>query len=306
MVKHDSESRVRYYKGVKVENGLSINEMFVCYRKRFPSGYLFKGERHAFYEMVVVLSGGVRFTVGENVYKMSAGQVVFFKPGHFHAMYDEDGLSPELLVISFSANIFPKTDAIYRISNAELEEILDVYAMLYEYFDIVTLESVLGIPEDPEKSFKALVKGIKGTEASGASMAVKQLESFILKTVSQKTMPSREQKTYELDYYGQILTTMEKHISEKMTCARLAGLCNISVSLMEKTMYKHLGCGTMKYFNILKMQKALALLEQGVSVRDVGERLGFDSQSYFSTSFKRHFGYPPTHIKKGVYVIYTE
>lgn len=305
-MKSDSRSQVKYYKGAKVENCLTINEMFVCYRRRFPPGYLFKGERHAFYEMVVVLDGGVRFTVGENVYKMTAGQVVFFEPGCFHAMYDEDGSSPELLVISFSASTFPKADAIYQMSSAEIEEILDVYAMLDKYFDIVTLESVLGIPEDPEKSFKALVKGIKDADVSGASLAVKQLESFILKIVSQKTTPSGEQKTCALDYYGQILATMEKHISEKMTCARLAGLCNISVSLMEKTMYKHLGFGTMKYFNILKMQKALALLEQGVSVRDVGERLGFDSQSYFSTSFKRHFGYSPTHIKKGVHVIDTE
>ena len=79
-----------------------------------------------------------------------------------------------------------------------------------------------------------------------------------------------------------------------------------SKMVSETTNLEFLGFGTMKYFNILKMQKALALLEQGVSVRDVGERLGFDSQSYFSTSFKRHFGYSPTHIKKGVYVIDTE
>ena len=107
MIKSGGGSQVKYYKGAKVENCLTINEMVVCYRRRFPSGYLFKGERHAFYEMVVVLDGGVRFTVGENVYKMTAGQMVFFEPGCFHAMYDEDGLSPELLVISFSASIFP-------------------------------------------------------------------------------------------------------------------------------------------------------------------------------------------------------
>ena len=289
---------ISYYKGTYIENCCAINDMFVCYKHKFPAGYLFKGESHTFYEMAVILDGSAKFTVRENVYKLTAGQTIFLKPGWIHAMYDEDGASPEMVVISFSASNFPNIKTVYQMSGEDIKEVLDIYDLIYEYFDVVTLESVLGIEEDPERSYSALVKRIKSGEMLGASLTVKRLETFILKIASAELTPKDSQSNGERDYYEQILATMETHISEKMTCARLANRCNISVSLMEKTMHKHLGCGTIKYFNMLKMQKALLLLEQGISVKEVGERLGFYSQSYFSSCFKRHFSYSPVHVKR--------
>lgn len=299
MIKSKNKVLMRYYDGIKIDNHFIIQEMFTCFRYAYPAGFLFKGESHAFFEMVVVLSGNVRLTVGEVSHNLTGGQVIFFNPGYFHAMYN-DGDSPvEMIVISFSAINFPKSDTTYTISDDDINEILDIYDQLNNYFDIVTLERVMKIPEDPERSCKSIVNGIREGYLLEAALVIKRLELFVLNAVLNGRTIGTSQMKYENNYYGQIIATMEAHVFEKMTCARLASLCNISVSLMEKTMYKHLGCGTMKYFNILKMQKALMLLKEGFSVKEVAEHLGFDSQSYFSASFKRHFGYPPTAAKKG-------
>lgn len=303
MIKSKNKSVIKYFFGTKVNSCCIIQEVFTCFQCVYPAGFLFKGESHTFFEMAVVLSGSVKFTVDENIYNISSGQVIFFKPGCFHTMYNDSDSPVKMFIISFSAIDFPKVDTTYTLDEDEIEEIQTIYDLMNKHFDIEKLETVMKLPDVSDKSFNSVVTGIKDGELLGASLALKHLELFVLNTVLKEQVHNASPKKCENYYCGQILATMEKHISEKMTCAKLAGLCNISVSLMEKTMYKHLGCGSMKYFNILKMQKALVLLEQGISVKDVGEHLGFDSQSYFSTSFKRHFGYSPTQIKKGAYSI---
>ena len=179
--------------------------------------------------------------------------MIFFKPGCFHTMYNDSDSPVKMFIISFSAIDFPKVDTTYTLDEDEIEEIQTIYDLMNKHFDIVKLETVMKLPDVSDQSFNSVVTGIKDGELLGASLALKHLELFVLNTVLTEQVHNASPKKCEDYYCGQILATMEKHISEKMTCARLAGLCNISVSLMEKTMYKHLGFGTIKYFNILKM-----------------------------------------------------
>ena len=55
--------------------------------------------------------------------------------------------------------------------------------------------------------------------------------------------------------------------------------------------------GVMSYFTRLKIRAAVALLEQGVSVREASDALGFVSQNYFCTVFTRIMGKSPKNFK---------
>ncbi len=50
---------------------------------------------------------------------------------------------------------------------------------------------------------------------------------------------------------------------------------------------------------IIRLEQALVLLKGNVgSVAEVAYRVGFGNPSNFSTSFSRHFGYPPARFKR--------
>ena len=47
-----------------------------------------------------------------------------------------------------------------------------------------------------------------------------------------------------------------------------------------------------------RMEKALAMLREGLSIGDVYAACGFSSASYFSSAFKEYFGYTPSDVTK--------
>ena len=70
----------------------------------------------------------------------------------------------------------------------------------------------------------------------------------------------------------------------------IAEFCNVSQSWLKRIFERFAGVGIHKYFLQMKMSKAAELLQEGVSVTETAERLGFSSQAYFSAAFRRETG----------------
>ena len=67
----------------------------------------------------------------------------------------------------------------------------------------------------------------------------------------------------------------------------------MSESTIKKTFSRYAGIGMVEYFNQMKMRQAARLLEEGKSVGQAAEAVGFHDQNYFSTVFKRIVGMSP-------------
>ena len=90
---------------------------------------------------------------------------------------------------------------------------------------------------------------------------------------------------------------MEEHASEKLTLASIAKGCNLSVSNLKRIFGLYSDVGIMKYFNSLKVRSALNLIDQGYSIVDITDKLGFSSTNYFHNVFKRETGMTPREYK---------
>lgn len=81
--------------------------------------------------------------------------------------------------------------------------------------------------------------------------------------------------------------------------SELADLCYISNNYFRKLFCEYYGCLPHQYLNSLKMKRAIYLLETGdYSISDVSAMLGFATPSYFSSCFKKHYGYLPSQHKR--------
>ena len=55
------------------------------------------------------------------------------------------------------------------------------------------------------------------------------------------------------------------------------------------------------YWNTLRMKKAKGLIQEGLlSIGVIAEILGFKNQHYFSTTFKKEFGFTPSQFKNQI------
>ena len=87
-------------------------------------------------------------------------------------------------------------------------------------------------------------------------------------------------------------------IGTQVSVAEIAANCYVSVSSLKRIFQKYAGISIHKYALTLKIKAATELLHSGMSVTQAAEVLGFSSQAYFSSCYKRETGMSPTEVRK--------
>ena len=87
---------------------------------------------------------------------------------------------------------------------------------------------------------------------------------------------------------------LSENVHAGLTLPEIARQLHMSVSNVKLIFSRYSGMGVMKYYTNLKMQAAVTYLGEGLSVKEVAERLSYSSQSAFCTAFKNHTGLPPS------------
>ena len=77
--------------------------------------------------------------------------------------------------------------------------------------------------------------------------------------------------------------------------AHIAETLHISPHYMSRLFTAYRNESIIAYLVSYRMQKAKELLEQGFSVSEACERVGYDDLCTFSKTYKRTFGYSPKH-----------
>ena len=270
------------YEECPVKNCLSLQSLFTFSRRVFPKDYLFNGESHDFTEVVCIIGGRAGVTTDKNVYVLSAGQLIIHLPNEFHKIWS-DNEEAETVIFSFRANEFPVLEkSVFTLNAEQIAQLCNIHKQAKEAFSIAG-ERVTGI--------------IPGREAA-ASVVIKQLEIFLLSVFASKNAAMPYYSSRSAENYVRIVTAMDGMLGAPLNVEELAKECNLSVSAIEKTMHRYMGCGAMTYFNNLRMKRAAVLLQAGKSVKEVAAELGFSCQNYFSLAFKKWAKQSPSSFRK--------
>ena len=270
------------YHKFTISDKLHLDSLYTASRRRFASDYAYKGESHDFYEIVCVADGKAGVTAGNEIYMLSAGQMIVHPPNEFHNLWS-DGEIADIIIFSFGTIAFPESaHGVFTLSPEELFRIQELFTEAENTLSIENNEVV------------AILDG-KETEAS---LLLKKLEIFLLDIFSHAHANETGYRSRSAENYLRILSAMESRLNSSPSAEELAAACSISVPTLEKTVRRYAGQGAMKHFLTMKIKRANKLLEEGLSVKETAYSLGFADPNYFSAVFKRHTGYSPTHWKK--------
>lgn len=103
------------------------------------------------------------------------------------------------------------------------------------------------------------------------------------------------------EFLEKAVKVVEEHLVDiKFSVDLFAQEMNMSRSNLHLKMKAITGASASDFIKKIRFNKALKLLEENCySMAEISYMTGFNSPSYFSTSFKKHFGYLPTeHIQK--------
>lgn len=140
-------------------------------------------------------------------------------------------------------------------------------------------------PAECAEAIRAMAEGYQFVHDS---VAKAELLCTIFRTLSAPAnSPQKEKLAPAVSY-------LLEHLTEKVSCSELAGLCCLSTAQFYNLFHHEYGMPPLEYRNGLLIRRASLLLRDGsFSVTEVAEMLGFESVSYFSRFFKKHKGVSP-------------
>ncbi len=271
-------------KGCVVDKCIRLTSVFTIFEAIYQEDYYFGGETHDFWEFVCVLDGVLGVTAGEDVFLLERGQAVLHKPMEFHRLWAERKTRPHIAVISFAADVMP--DMKERRFALKEEELDTLSRLMQARDDIFEVEQGL------------MIHKIKAGAEIEAHRYVAQFEMLLLKALQENTSTVLPYVSSGAENYRKIVQVLEEHLEERLTLGKVAELCQMSEAAVKKTFSRYAGIGLMTYFNQIKIRRAIRLLEEGKSVSQTAQMLGFADQNYFSTVFKRVTGSAPTKYLK--------
>ena len=78
----------------------------------------------------------------------------------------------------------------------------------------------------------------------------------------------------------------------------LAARSGVGATTVKELFRSYAGIGPKRYYSEMRLVEALRLLEAGVEIPQIAERMNYSSPSYFSNCFKKQFGLPPGRYRK--------
>lgn len=269
------------YRHFKADNHFHITAIYTAFRAVFGSDYYVSGETHDFWEIVIVTDGDIGVTAGKDVLHLSKGQAVLHEPNEFHNLWSERGREAGIMIFSFSAENFPAPA--FKI---------------FEVRDLSESFSVLADIEEALQMHKHWAEGVKPGYELKAQAALKRLELFLLQSIVEQRIQKQGMRLPQsAKHYAQIVKYLEKNLHRSLSVREIASECRIGEVNVKKVFSRYAGMGVISYFNHLKIRTAVKMLEQGATVRETSECLGFLNQNYFCTVFKRITGKTPKSFK---------
>ncbi len=259
-----------------VKRAFQIEQIICPLDRKFSKDFSFSGESHDFWEIVFVRDGKLEVTEDEKVYWLSGGDIVFHAPMEFHRLKSGANTLPKVINLSFKAGgTVPDelSSGVFKLDVVEKKEFVQVFQLAKELFDNPDLD------------------GLATQEVADI------LSAFILRLCRNNKSKQQLSSSARAMAYRRVVETMEKEIYKNLSLAEIAEMNFMSVSYVKVLFERYAGVSPKNYYTNLRLAESVKLLNEGLSIREISEKMNFSSPNYFSAFFKKHTDMTPMQFK---------
>ncbi|AWB45540.1 DNA-binding response regulator [Paenibacillus sp. CAA11] len=113
-----------------------------------------------------------------------------------------------------------------------------------------------------------------------------------LQSLAEYSVPEGKEKEVKI-----MINVIHKHYADNLKLETLAGMLNYSTAYLGQVFKNKTGEYFNTYLDKVRIQNAKKLLEQGMKVYEVAERVGYTNVNYFHSKFKKYVGRSPSDFK---------
>ena len=276
-----------------------MNKIVTLHRFSFDKNFSSPGESHNFWEIVFAERESLVCTADGREIILEEGEVLFHKPNEHHVLMANGRKDPSVLVVSFEC----KSEAMRYFEEKKVRPDERCLRLFYSVFE--EGEKTFDIAEsDPDRQKMEL---LASPTLGGEQLIKNYLELFLINLMRSLTETEQgnpvfiEKSELQSRLVSHILRMMDENLTGALCVEDIARQTNYSRAYIFREFKRATGKSIIAYYNERRIRRAAELLSStALSVREIAERLGFDTPNYFSKTFKRIIGVTPTVYKRSV------
>ncbi|MBR4087429.1 MAG: helix-turn-helix transcriptional regulator [Clostridia bacterium] len=233
---------------------------------------------HNLFELYFISGGSCNYFIDHKSYRLIPGDLVLIPEGVIHNTEYKNSQHSRIL-INCSRRFIPASVMPLLPPKTYLYRNPSLINELFRIFDMIEKEYLLNDPlsEEMLSSYMNML--------------------FILLARNKEGCISVDDGN---EYIARAVAYLQKNLSSEVSLPEIAGLCSVSPEHFSRMFKKETGFGFCEYVNLLRLQKAEAMLKQpnSGSIADVALACGFNDSNYFSVKFRKHYGISPKKLQQ--------
>lgn len=260
---------------------IRVSALYTTLYQEKERGFIFKGEKHPFWELTYVDKGSVICGLNGMETELSQGDMIFFQGGQFHSQRSDGNTSACFFTVTF--------DLEFKGDNILSGKVIKADAEIYELM-------------------KYMVREYRSIDIYSEDMIVCLLTQVIIRSmrnISTHMADSSIPLPHTLRFKSRLVLDacriIDENIGKPISVGSLAAQLCISPSLLSKAFRAETSDSVSAYIRERRMEMAKDFLRLGsYSISQISELLGFCSVCYFSSEFKKHFSVTPGEYSRAV------
>ena len=288
---------MRNYFQHKLSNLISINKIVTIHYFEFDKNFKSLGESHDFWEIVYAEKESILCSADGMDIPLMQGEILFHKPNEFHTLSANGKSAPNVFILSFVC----KSESIKFFENKKFS--LTPHLVKFIYSILEEGKKTFNIPySDPNLKKMTL---LSQPTLGGEQLIKNYLEIFLINLLREQTETAQGNTTFlpwkELSAkpVDDVTAVLQENIYASLTINDICNRTAYSKAYLFRIFKAKTGKTIMNYYIELKINQAKQLLrENELSVREISEKLAFNTPNYFTKTFKRITGLTPLSYKK--------
>lgn len=268
---------------------LHISNFYSFFVKHFSSDFSFPGHIHNIMECQYVLKGSICATIGEHIYNISEGEILFIQPltPHKHHVTSKEGVVTLTVLFDMEGDVCSYFyDKVFQLSEAQRKTIQSMIEYAHKKCTAPVMEEDGRLSQDFLASYDS---------PSYIQMVTTYVYQLLFSLVDEGDI-RHTSLAPDTQIFSTAVSYLNQYVYLSPSIDEVAHHCNTSRSTLIRIFNKYAGMSIHKFLLMLKTKVATELLQSGETVTETANRLGFSSQAYFSACYKRETGMNPSEI----------
>lgn len=286
----------KYFKH-KIKSLLIVNRIITIHSIDIDEYFRTENEKHDFWELVFLDKGSLTCVANDNFIPLSVGDIIFHKPNEIHSFSAHAARPTSILIISFeclSEAMRFFSEKKFCLNDRQKQFIREITKIAVKTYDITfynTDTDFMKLLDNPTLGGEQLIKNY--------------LEMLLIDIMRSQTETEDgndvflQEKEINNKLAEDIVKTLKENVYNRITIDDIAKKTSYSKAYIFRQFKSSTGKSVMEYYLNLKIKAAKKMLKENeLSIREISEKLFFDTPNYFSKTFKKLVGTTPTEYKK--------